>query len=525
MSSHHKGEGRQKRAHSPEAGQSSRRRPAPSASHDQQVAQVTQGFGNIGLTTASRGQIQYYGLPQPPMPTITPHDPQAARVTQSFQNPGVMPSSYGPFQYSNFPQPPMSTFRSAPQIAAGQLSADDDKVLRTAVASGASYQDIKDIMFRHRLDLSPQILQRRAFYIRAEWSPNEDEALLTSLEMEVPWKPDDDGYLARLHTRIQEQGEVSPSRSTEDIKERTKNLMNISEVFSSTYPPTQGPSQGQQGHAYGTQADILASTAANPNHQAPGYSSYQAKTISQRRASPSSRPVQHYDVSGTVHEPFQHNDLQLPNPEIIAPTEGLDLVDFKGKLAEGITFTEISEMSKPRRSPAAIREVMEKGGWQEWSQDQDNHLLQLSRGYGNSWPDIRILLTGPKRDEDEIQKRVRFLTETRGNSRRNRYAFTAQDDDYLRSEGAKGTAYRTMTAERFSATHLSIASVGRHARTIGATWSEEDDQILRAKVLEYENHRLEVDWGSIGEQWLPSRRDWAVALRWERLRGLLTPEG
>lgn len=358
MSSHHKGKGRQKRPRSPEAGQSSRRRPAPGTSQHPQVAQVTQGFENLALTTTSHDQSQYYNLPQPPMPAIAPQYPQVGQVTQSMENLGIMTTSYGPIQYSHLPPPQLSTFGRATQIAAGQLSAEDEEKLRTAVATGASYPDIKDIMFSDRFDLTAQILQQHARRIDAEWLPEEDVALLIAREEEES-RNLDDGYLARLQARLQEQGAISPSRTTGNIKARITNQNTLADMMNSGYPPTQRSSQGQQGPAYGTQGDIPASAAANPSYQAPGSSSYQAGTFGQRRAGPSASSAQDYDVPPTAAQPLPGGTRQIYNYKAKTTPQfsQAEIKDIKIKLAQGGPAYRENPAAYPNADPPSYKPV------------------------------------------------------------------------------------------------------------------------------------------------------------------------
>lgn len=477
MSSHHKGKGRQKRPHSPEVGQGSRRRPAPNVSQDPQVAQVTQGFGNLGLTTASYGQSQYYGLPQPPMPT----------------------------------------YRSGTHTVPGQLSTMDQNILWNAVASGSSFREIKDSFFHDRFDISARILENHARDIGALWGPDEDYALLHSGMTEHATE----FGINHIRNSLQKDGYIRPIRSIMDMQARFAHLMREGRKYSLGNMPGERSSQGQQGHAYGTQADIPASTAAYQYYQAPGPSSYQAETFSQRRAGPTASSAQGYDVPQTATQPFSGGTQQIHGPQTGSRyyTDS-EFDDIKIKIAQGLTYEEIAAMSECRRTVLSIAGVVKNRKYKRWPREQDLHLLELHKTFGDNWAEIRRQLHGPERSERETKARWEFCIEEY--TPKNRHRYSLEDDDYIKLQLARGRTYQQMAAERFAGIHYS--NIRRHAIQIHATWSEEDNQKLREKVLEYENRRLEVDWGSIGEHWDHPRPAWAVETRWNRLRGLLPPE-
>lgn len=498
----------------------------PGASQHPQVAQVTQGFENLALTTASHGQSQYYNLPQPPVPAIAPQYPQVGQVTQSMKNLGIMTTSYGPVQYSHPPQPQLSTFGRATQIAAGQLSAEDEEKLRTAVATGASYPDIKDIMFSDRFDLTAQILQEHAHRIGAEWLPEEDSALLTELVDEQSRNPSE-AYLARLQARLQEQGVISALRTTEDIKARIKYQIELREHLNTRYPPTQRSSQGQRGPAYCTQGDIPASAAANPSYQAPGSSSYQAETFSQRRAGPSAWSTQDYGVPPTAPQPFPGGTRQIWNHKAKTTPQfsEAEIKDIKIKMAQGLTYDQIGALSEHQRTGTSIYNAMYRRKYQRWSTEQDEKLLELQKAHGENWVEIGRNLPGPARCEEETQARWKKLTEAGKGEHdlKTRHKYSSEEDHYIRLQVARGTLFAKIAENRFP--NISGSNLWKHAQRINAMWIEEDDQKLMDKVREYEDAGLEVDWGSIGQQFQPARDDGVVVeTRWQWLLGLLPPE-
>lgn len=418
----------------------------------------------------------------------------------------------------------MPTYRSTIHIAAGQLSDEDDNKLRTAVATGANFQDIKDIMFGDRFDLSPQILENRARELGAEWSLAENVALLKSLEL--PLKMDDQRYLDRLQAKIQEQRMISPLRSIEEINARVNNLMDIGEDYNLRNPPAEASSQGQQRNMYGTDPYIPAYSMANPEYQTPEPSSSHTTIVSQSIAGLSSWSAQDYDVLWAAAEPSPRYDSDWQRHD---PGHGIHITtrDFeyiKGKIAEGLSFQEIAEKSNPRCTADALRQAFKRKGGEHWSQEQDNHLLELQREHGNDWAELRRKLSGQGRDEDEIEKRLNFLIPLQNNNHEGskcKHEYTKKDDDYIREQRAQDKPYGQMIREWFP--DVSPSNLQKHAKKIGATWSEEDNQKLRDLVLQYryvDDDDL-IDWEFIGQQWCPFRCGFAVKTRWKRLRGRL----
>lgn len=414
----------------------------------------------------------------------------------------------------------MPNYRSTVHTAAGQLNAEDERKLRTAVASGANFQDIKDMMFSDRFDLSPQILQDRAREIGAEWSPAEDFALLESLEL--PLNMDDHRYLDRLQAKLREQHVFSLLRSIEDIKARVKTLMDIGEDYYLRNPPAEASSPY-----------IPTRPAVNPAYQTPNTSSSQPGTASQSLVSPSSRLPRGYDNPQAVSQPVlgyasggskpgssvaghgqveSHFDNQWTD-------QNLDVI--KVKMARCYTLADIARGFTPRRKAKDIESILTKIGYEEWSDEQDNHLLKLQQDIGDNCVEIRKRLSGPERKEAEIQGRLRYLSERPPNLNKQRrkrpHEYTVADDTYICLQVARGISYKSMCRERFS--DVIPYNLEKRAKMIGAKWSEDDNQKLRDEVLRYGN--AEVDWGSIGEKYTPPRRAEAVHIRWRHLRGVL----
>lgn len=388
-----------------------------------------------------------------------------------------MTASYDQAQYYNLPRPSMSLYSRTAQPAAGQLSHQDDIILRTSVASGASYQDIKNFMFRDRFDLSPQILENRAREIGAEWSDLENLALLDLLKPPFETKDEDLAPVqASLQANLQAQGLITPSRTIADIRARIVHLMDIGEDYNLRNPPASGSSRGSQEHVYSGEPYIPAYSTANPYDQTPYTSSSEAVTVSQGPTGPSARPAQNYDDRGKAPEPFPPG--------------------------------------------TALRSVMAKREWSAWSYGQDQHLLELQKEFGNDMTQIRDRLTGPKRDVDDLQERLNLLTKRRGRTRR---TLSDADDEYIFTEMARGKTPGEVHRGRFS--HMASATIGKHAKMINAVWYEADNQKLRDKVLEYQDRGYDPDWESIGKQWNPARPGYAVKTRWEVLRGTYEDAG
>ncbi|KAK7721452.1 hypothetical protein SLS63_009566 [Diaporthe eres] len=420
----------------------------------------------------------------------------------------------------------MSTYRSTTHTAAGQLSAEDDRKLRAAVASGANFQDIKDTTFSDRFDLSPQILQDRAREIGAEWSPAEDVILIESLEL--PLKMDDHRYLdrvqARLREGLREQGVFSPSRSIEDIKARTKNLIKVGENYYLRNPPAEASSPY-----------ILAPPTINPDYRTPNTSSSQPGTVSQSLMGPSSRSAQGYDNPQAVSQPVLDHASGGSKPgssvagrRQVKPRfddqwthENLDLI--KVKMARCYSLSHIARDFSAKRKAKDIESILAKIGYEDWSDEQDDHLLELQQYIGDNWAEIRNRLSGPERHEAEIQGRFKYLSELPPNLNKHRrkrpHEYTKEDDAYICCQVARDTTYKSICQERFP--NVFPHNLEKRAEKIGAPWSEDDNQKLRDEVLRYGHDNQEVDWVSIGKQYEPPRHAEAVQIRWRHLRGVL----
>lgn len=418
----------------------------------------------------------------------------------------------------------MSTYRSTVGTTAGQLSAEDDSKLRTAVATGANFQDIKDFIFSDRFDLSPQILEDRAREIGAEWSPAENVALLGSLEL--PLKMDDHRYLDRLQARIREQGVISPLRSIEDIKARINNLMDIGEDYNLRNLPAQ-PSAPY----------IPEPPTVNPDYQTPVTSSFHAGAVSPSAKIPSSRSAQGYyynlQVAPQTVLGNESGGPEQDNSVSSREAPGLRFDDqwtyryrqidvIKAKMARHLTLSRIARSVYPICKAKDIESILKEIGYKEWSDEQDNHLLELRNEIGDNLAEIRRRLSGPERIEAEIQGRIEHLSERPHNFKQRRkkpHEYEKKDDRYICLQMARGINSRQIVGDKFP--DVKDYNLEKHARKIGATWSEDDNQKLRDKVLEYEDIGLGVDWGSIGEQYDPPRRADAVEIHWKHLRGVL----
>ncbi|KAK7702395.1 hypothetical protein SLS64_009687 [Diaporthe eres] len=371
----------------------------------------------------------------------------------------------------------MSTYRSTTHTAAGQLSAEDDRKLRAAVASGANFQDIKDTTFSDRFDLSPQILQDRAREIGAEWPPARNVALLDSLEL--------------------------PLKIGEDY--------NLRSPSTEAYP------------------------AVNPDYRTPNTSSSQPGTVSQSLMGPSSRSAQGYDNPQAVSQPVLDHASGGSKPgssvagrRQVKPRfddqwthENLDLI--KVKMARCYSLSHIARDFSAKRKAKDIESILAKIGYEDWSDEQDDHLLELQQYIGDNWAEIRNRLSGPERHEAEIQGRFKYLSELPPNLNKHRrkrpHEYTKEDDAYICCQVARDTTYKSICQERFP--NVFPHNLEKRAEKIGAPWSEDDNQKLRDEVLRYGNDNQEVDWVSIGKQYEPPRHAEAVQIRWRHLRGVL----
>lgn len=381
-----------------------------------------------------------------------------------------MTASYDQAQYYNLPRPSMSLYSRTAQPAAGQLSHQDDIILRTSVASGASYQDIKNFMFRDRFDLSPQILENRAREIGAEWSDLENLALLDLLKPPFETKDEDLAPVqASLQANLQAQGLITPSRTIADIRARIVHLMDIGEDYNLRNPPASGSSRGSQEHVYSGEPYMTAYPTANPYGQTPYTSSSEAVTVSQGPAGPSARLGQNCDDRGKAPEPLPPPPKKRRRKKAFSYEE---IQEFKCQLAGGLTFVEIADKSDPPRLATAIRSVLVKRGWSPWSQEQNRHLIELQKEYGNSWNQIKDRLTGPKRDVDEVQKRLELLTTPADDEHKQKRRgiprnYSIADDEYIFTEMARGKMPTEIAREQFSA-----SNIWSHARMINAMWYE-----------------------------------------------------
>lgn len=194
--------------------------------------------------------------------------------------------------------------------------------------------------------------------------------------------------------------------------------------------------------------------------------------------------------------------------------------DIKLWLARGYTHAMIVAKCYPRRTVKGMQTAMSRGAnYKSWTGVQDNDLLVLQMNNEGNLAEIKRKLSGPERNEGEILQRLWLLTERRNHKGHKRLHGSSMDDDYVRLQLARGISYAEMAREMFRG--MGQPTLERFARTIGATWSEEDDQKLRDKVLEYEDYGLEVDWEFIGQEYDPLRPADIVEIRWKYLRGTL----
>jgi hypothetical protein len=204
--------------------------------------------------------------------------------------------------------------------------------------------------------------------------------------------------------------------------------------------------------------------------------------------------------------------------------------DFIVKRAGGLVFEEICEQFYPLRTPRAARRHLRSLGWRDWGDVEDNQLKDLHQDLGDDWEEISDSLPGEPRMPYEIETRIGFLTQNgnaprevrqdRGQERQNEqrppHRFTELDDEYIVASRARGLSASQMISRRFPDIHVS--SLIRHSNNIGATWTQEDDRLLRYKVEEG-MRRGKVDWDSIAEAYeKPRNTSGIVKLRWEFLQ-------
>lgn len=347
-------------------------------------------------------------------------------------------------------------------------------MLRTAVATGASFPDIRDIMFADRIDLSPEVLRDRAQEIHAAWSTSEDLALLQAVEL--PLRIDDDEYLVGLRAKISGQTPI-PGREIADIRARITHLMNIGEDYNLRNPPVETFSQAQQRAVSTTQSYLPVYPTAAPNDRTRAPYSSQTETVSQTLTGSSSLSAKGHDAPPPWSQTFAgHRRCINTRGGPMNYYGNEEFKEIKGKLAEGMNFADIAKEWNYRRSAGALRLFTQRKGYQAWTGQQDDHLRELLKEHGNDLGEIERRLCGQHREDYEIEKRRTFLAQPQKKRLILSYRYTDEDDEYIRHQLAVNTEMLQIVRARFP--HVESGNLRHHAKLIGALWGEEDNHCL-----------------------------------------------
>lgn len=490
---------------------------------------------------------------------------QDAEFTQPIKSFGELAPLAQYLRYHHDDNPHQSGWWEGPDTtntAAGKFNDDDNYSLCIAVAAGDTYTSIKDFWFVDREDVTADDLKAQAYAIHAIWERDEDTWL-----RRFGFGPDaSDEELSRL----KDNGYVHSSREPEVIRWRIKHLLKSHEFEPQNIcTPGEPLSQDQHRELCNSQRYTSSYPAVDPNYPVLSPCSFvnpstiHIQPVSQSFVGPSSWSARQYGNPQMPPQTFHGNNSgdeeqcgseageketiewdnqrqvgsQLNAQEQafentgrrggvhIPPLRPDQLEDIKLRLAEGYTMPQISKDIYPGYSPQYIRERLKPQDWTQWTLEQDQELLELHVVEGNNWAAISSKLSGARRNPEEVRTRFNCLTQDGGvriqnGPSRGRHRYTDEDDHELSNLLALDWKWGELVeVERFR--YLTRRSVEKHAKLIGATWSEDDDKKLGDYVLGYEQRGMVVDWESIGQQYVPPRPASAVQLRSNCLRGML----
>lgn len=204
------------------------------------------------------------------------------------------------------------------------------------------------------------------------------------------------------------------------------------------------------------------------------------------------------------------------------PLEEFELEDIKLKYAQGISTAQIFKKHSHHAVHNFRNRVRSK--WGSWTSRQDQELLRLYEEKGDDWAEISKKLSGVSRNADEVRVRLERLDKREregGKQRREsrgRHQYREEEDDDIKLQLAQGISCGEL-AKQSKYRHLHGKNIKRHAKIIGASWDEDDDEKLQENVMKYGNCDMDIDWGFVGEQYNPPRDAELVATRWGHIQG------
>lgn len=203
------------------------------------------------------------------------------------------------------------------------------------------------------------------------------------------------------------------------------------------------------------------------------------------------------------------------------PLEAFELEEIKLKYAQGLSTAQIFE-EYPENTAHDFKNMF-RGKWKQWTRDKDEELLRLHEERGEDWVEISKKLTGVSRNTDEVRIRFEHLEkrdkhgEEQHRAPRRRHQYGQKENDDIRRQLADGMSYGELAKQsRFR--QIRPSDLKRHVKLIGANWDEDDDEKLQENVMRYQDRDMNIDWGSIGEQYKPSRDAKFVAARWGHIQ-------
>ena len=366
----------------------------------------------------------------------------------------------------------MPAYGIAPNIRPGQLDDDDTTKLWDAVASGLTFQRIKEYMFYDRFDITAGTLEDHAERIGACWSGPEDFALLHSGITEFS----NHDQLVVVRERLDRY--ISPSRSLDDIHTRFEYLMARARDYNLRNSPAGGPSQDAGQSVYDTQSYIQESPRAISYYPTPGSSSFQAAPVSPSLGSASPRGSREHGGSCAAHGGNNPSSGYCRwTPEM--------LESIRVKAAEGLSISAIHQKFYPRCSYRSMDSALWKSGFKTWSTKENKKVLDLHKDLGDNWAQISSEFRDIRRSEKEVEARVVFLgqPQTGGKQRGQRdrrHKYTPEEDKYITHQVAQHVPFRQIKSARFP--DVSAEAVRHHAAYIRASRRQEDDERLEARV-------------------------------------------
>lgn len=204
------------------------------------------------------------------------------------------------------------------------------------------------------------------------------------------------------------------------------------------------------------------------------------------------------------------------------PLEEFELEDIKLKYAQGVSTAQIFE-KYPENTAHDFKNRF-RGKWKQWTREQDKELIRLHKERGDDWVEISKKLTGVSRNTDEVRIRLEYLEkrdkdgEKQHRAPRGHHRYGQEENDDISRQLAEGMSYGEL-AKQSSFRNIRPSDLKRHAKLIGANWDEDDDEKLQENIMRYQHRDMDIDWESIGKQYIPRRDARFVAAHWGHIQG------